>query len=229
MRTTLFQWISKLASLLSGLGTSGRPSESFPSSADLLHNAKQKPLPISNVAWGSHPRVSHDLMDSAAWTCLELMPKRDLSSFMSDMLSCMAFETGETFDPGIKNMAGSGATGLIQFMPQTAIGLGVTTAKLAAMSQSEQMAYVYKYFKPYKNRLHNIGDVYLAIFYPAAMSKPDDHVIFSIGTKGYEQNKGLDRAKKGYFTRADAVFQAQSKLEKGLRDYSFSGHVNPYK
>ena len=31
----------------------------------------------------------------------------------------------------VKNAAGSGATGLIQFMPRTAQGLGTTTAKLA--------------------------------------------------------------------------------------------------
>lgn len=45
------------------------------------------------------------------------------------LMACMAFETGETFSPTIKNGAGSGATGLIQFMPKTAIGLGTTTAE----------------------------------------------------------------------------------------------------
>jgi membrane-bound lytic murein transglycosylase B len=36
------------------------------------------------------------------------------------LMACMAFETGETFSPAIKNAAGSGAVGLIQFMPSTA-------------------------------------------------------------------------------------------------------------
>ena len=36
------------------------------------------------------------------------------------LMAIMSFETGATFDPKIKNAAGSGATGLIQFMPTTA-------------------------------------------------------------------------------------------------------------
>ena len=48
-----------------------------------------------------------------------------------DILSVMAFETGGSFDPAQKNLAGSGATGLIQFMPDTARGLGTTTQQLA--------------------------------------------------------------------------------------------------
>lgn len=36
------------------------------------------------------------------------------------LMACMAFESGGTFSPSIKNAAGSGAIGLIQFMPSTA-------------------------------------------------------------------------------------------------------------
>ena len=36
------------------------------------------------------------------------------------LMAIMSFESGATFDPNIKNAAGSGATGLIQFMPSTA-------------------------------------------------------------------------------------------------------------
>ena len=43
------------------------------------------------------------------------------------LYAVMSFETGGTFDPAQKNMAGSGATGLIQFMPDTAKGLGTST------------------------------------------------------------------------------------------------------
>ena len=42
----------------------------------------------------------------------------------ADLMAVMSFETGGTFNPGIRNAAGSGATGLIQFMPSTAAGLG---------------------------------------------------------------------------------------------------------
>jgi hypothetical protein len=35
----------------------------------------------------------------------------------SDLMACMAWESGETFSPAVRNAAGSGAVGLIQFMP----------------------------------------------------------------------------------------------------------------
>ena len=63
----------------------------------------------------------------------------------ADLMAVMSFETGGTFNPSIPNAAGSGATGLIQFMPSTARGLGTTTEALAQMSRAEQMQYVEKY------------------------------------------------------------------------------------
>ena len=56
----------------------------------------------------------------------------------SDLMTCMAWESGRSFSPAKKNMAGSGATGLIQFMPSTAQGLGTSVDALAAMTAVEQ-------------------------------------------------------------------------------------------
>ena len=47
------------------------------------------------------------------------------------LMSCMAFESMETFRADIPNKAGSKAIGLIQFMPKTAIGLGTTTKDIS--------------------------------------------------------------------------------------------------
>lgn len=71
----------------------------------------------------------------------------------------------------------SGATGLIQFMPTTAASLGTTTGALAAMSNVEQLDYVYKYFKPYAGRIHSAGDCYAVVFFPAMIGKPDNYVL----------------------------------------------------
>jgi len=60
------------------------------------------------------------------------------------MMSCIAFESGETFSSSIKNAAGSEATGLIQFMPSTAKALGTTVEKLERMTPVEQLDYVKK-------------------------------------------------------------------------------------
>lgn len=48
------------------------------------------------------------------------------------------------------NAPGSGAIGLIQFMPSTAKGLGTSTSALKQMTAVDQLAYVEKYFAPYK-------------------------------------------------------------------------------
>jgi len=69
------------------------------------------------------------------------------------------------------------ATGLIQFMPSTAIGLNTTVDKLYLMSNVEQLDYVYKYLKPFTGKLNNIYDLYLCVFFPAALGKSDNWVL----------------------------------------------------
>jgi N-acetylmuramoyl-L-alanine amidase len=120
------------------------------------------------------------------------------------MVSIMAFESG--LNPSRKNMAGSGATGLIQFMPSTANSLGTTTDKLGKMSSVEQLDYVEKYFsQPHlKGKINSVADAYMAVLWPAAVGKPMDHVLFSAGSKAYEQNKGLDLDKDGNITKEEA-------------------------
>lgn len=133
------------------------------------------------------------------------------------LMACMAFETGETFDPAIKNAAGSGAVGLIQFMPNTARALGTTVEALAGMTALEQLDYVEKYFKPYRGKLNTLEDVYMAILYPAAIGKPASHVLFKSGSIAYEQNKGLDENRDGNITLAEISGKVRAKYEKGLK------------
>lgn len=89
----------------------------------------------------------------------------------------------------------SGATGLIQFMPKTAQGLGTTTANLYLMSNVEQLDYVYQYFKPYAGKLKSVYDLYLVTFFPVALGKPDDFVMqtSTLSAKVIaKQNPGVD-------------------------------------
>ena len=124
----------------------------------------------------------------------------------NDMLAIMSFETGGSFDPAQRNAAGSGATGLIQFMPSTAEGLGTTTEALANMTRAEQMRYVEQYFQPYAGRMNDISDMYMAVLWPAAVGQPDDYVLFSEGDGAtYSQNAGLDTNGDGRITKAEAV------------------------
>lgn len=116
------------------------------------------------------------------------------------LIAIMKQESG--LDPQARNP--SGATGLIQFMPKTAIGLGTTTSALYKMSAVEQLPWVEKYFRQTKIRPGaSLGDLYMAVFYPAYVGQPDDKVISSTGKAVYNQNKGLDRNKDGVITVGD--------------------------
>lgn len=89
----------------------------------------------------------------------------------------------------------SGATGLIQFMPSTARGLGTTTDALFNMSNVDQLYYVKKYLMPYRGRMKRWVDVYLAVFYPAALGNPNYVItrdIVAIHNPIFDINKDLD-------------------------------------
>jgi hypothetical protein len=129
------------------------------------------------------------------------------------LISAIAFETGETFSPSIRNP--SGATGLIQFTPATAAELGATTDDLAAMTAVDQMDYVEKYFLPYRNMLETVEDVYMAILWPAAIGKPNSWILFSKPSAEYGRNSGLDTDKDGHVTKEEAAAMVRAKLRKG--------------
>jgi hypothetical protein len=97
------------------------------------------------------------------------------------------FESGGTFNPAIQNSIG--ATGLIQFIKSTAIGLGTTTDALSKMTFAQQMQYVDKYIGGYLKSLgvkkgvfdpitqkvtdkFSQGDLFMFIFYPVSVGNP---------------------------------------------------------
>jgi len=130
-----------------------------------------------------------------------------------DLLACMAFETGRTFDPAKRNPKSS-ATGLIQFMAATAKGLGTTTQYLAGLTRTQQMDWVQKYFQNGPvSRVSSPGieDLYMGILWPAAVGKPNDYVLFRAGTAEYAANP-LDKDKKGFVTKADAAVKVKNQL-----------------
>ncbi len=162
----------------------------------------------SPLAWGA--KVSENFRDTVRAIAQELGTDPNF------LMAAMAFETGETFSPSIRN-GQSGATGLIQFMPNTAEALGTTTKDLANMSAEDQLAFVAKYFHEYKGKLTALEDVYMAVLWPAAVGKENPHVLFSKPSQAYEQNKGLDRNKDGKVTKIEAAARVQAKLDKGRK------------
>ena len=123
----------------------------------------------------------------------------------SDLIAIMKQESG--VDPTAVNKS-SGATGLIQFMPTTASRLGTSTTALAQMSATEQLDYVYKYFKMTGVGDGQLGDLYMAVFMPKYVGYDDATVLGASGAPGfsgkvYAQNRGLDRNRDGTITVAD--------------------------
>jgi hypothetical protein len=134
---------------------------------------------------------------------------------VQDFMGCMAWETGETFSPSVKSPV-STATGLIQFMKATAIGLGTTVEALAKMTVVEQLGYVEKHFLPYRKKIKNLGDIYLAILWPVGIGKSDDTVLWQEGDGQYLPNKGIDFNADGKITRLECIQKVRNKLVKGF-------------
>jgi hypothetical protein len=133
----------------------------------------------------------------------------------SHLMAAMAFETGERFMPDVRNPV-SGATGLIQFMPRTAIGLGTTTDALARMTAVGQLDVVRQYLSPYKGKMNTVSDVYMTILWPKAVGKPEAFVLFAAPSAAYRQNAALDVNKDNEVTKGEAASKVQKKLDKGL-------------
>lgn len=114
---------------------------------------------------------------------------KDLGVKSSDLLRIMEFESG--MDPAATNKEGSGARGLIQFMPKTALStFGKTADWIATLSAYDQLLYVWGFYR--RNKLPkgaSLGDIYLVTFMPAALGKPDD---FALGKKGAYNKKVWD-------------------------------------
>lgn len=178
--------------------------------------SQDTPTPIAPasrpLAWGA--RVSDEFGAKVRAIATELQIQPDW------LMGCMAFESSETFSASVRN-PGSSATGLIQFMESTARQMNTTTAALAALTAVEQLDYVLRYFKPQAGRLHNLGDVYMAILWPAGIGRADEWVLWdsrdSKAAQAYRANKGLDLNADGFITRAEAVALVAAKTAKGQR------------
>lgn len=151
------------------------------------------------------------------------------------LLSCMYLESN--INPQAVNKMG-GATGLIQFMPSTAKNLGTTVEQLYQMSGVQQLDYVYKYLKPYAGRMKQLTDVYLAIFFPIAIGKPDSYILQSGSQSasliakynaGYDLNKDqkitISEIKSAIFPRLGLAYTQPGGSTPGLP----GGSIQPIK
>jgi len=124
------------------------------------------------------------------------------------LCNLMAHESAGTFNPAIKNSIG--ATGLIQFLSSTAKSLGTTTTALAKLTFKEQLYWVDKYLDGWKStwksrKLLTNGkvndnfqqpDLFMTIFYPAAIGKPNFQFPDSVSKANGGIKTPMDYARK---------------------------------
>jgi hypothetical protein len=139
----------------------------------------------------------------------------------SDLYAVMWFES--RLNPAIRNPM-SHAVGLIQFLPSTAADLlglpksmpgrgALAAAAFAQMSPEEQLEQVEAYLEKASNGrpIDTLRDLYMCVFYPAAVGKGDAFVIARaddatpFGRLVYAQNAGLDANHDGVLTAGEAA------------------------
>lgn len=190
----------------------------------------------SDLIWGA--KVSCEFRKKVVEICKDLWPKNYMV-MANNLMACMAWETGESFSPSAKNPKSS-ATGLIQFMSDTAKELGTTTSALAKMTAVKQLDYVKKYFENIRNKNYEFVDFYLRILFPASMGKVDEHVVFSRDGEGlnkndrnykerinaYGVNAGFDTNPK--YGNGDGMV-TKGEIKKGIQKYIDKGKLNKVK
>lgn len=200
--------------MTAALTTALRQARDVVTTLEALSATLEPSLPVvgqRRLAWGA--RVSAAFRDRVLWLA------DDLGINADDLMTCIAWESGRSFRPDVKNMAGSGATGLIQFMPTTAVGLGTTTTALGQMTAEDQLNFVWKYFAPFKGKLKTLSDLYMAILWPSAVGKAESYVLWDRASKPttYRQNAGLDGDRDGTITKAEATAKVAALKPEGLR------------
>jgi len=114
------------------------------------------------------------------------------------------------------------ATGLIQFMPNTAISLGTTVDALKTMTNVQQLDWVHKYLAPYTGRMVSYIDLYFTVFFPVAIGKPDDWVLQTSKLSPQliaSQNKGFDLNRDGVLTVAEVREAMLKKVPEAWRNF----------
>lgn len=92
------------------------------------------------------------------------------------LMAVINFESAGTFSPSVENHT-TGATGLIQFMPNTAESLGTTVNQLANMTAVQQLDYVKAYYNQFKSKINSYIDLYFATFFPVAIGKSGSFIL----------------------------------------------------
>lgn len=184
--------------------------------------AKRNPASAADIqaAYGISSSLAQKVYDTAV--SLNIDP--------AHLANVIHFESAYKWRPDVENTSyrhqkcgGGYATGLIQFIPCTAQGLGTSLAALKAMTAEQQMDYVKKYFADVIREygpLRTQEDVYMAVFHPKAIGKPDYRFSDEIAAA----NKGI-RYPADYVKLANAKARMSSTAISTLTAVGLSGET----
>lgn len=133
-----------------------------------------------------------------------------------DLVGLMFSESG--LNPQSQNKD-SDATGLIQFMPETAEKqLHTTISALYNMSAVQQLDYVDKYFSSWlkEGGNYDAGELYTAVYMPARVGR---EVVAERGGSGYSGNSGLDLNSDGKTTKYELAQKVRNKYQDALKAF----------
>ncbi len=147
------------------------------------------------------------------WTELQLVAER-LETQPAWLLNVMAIES--MFNPSARNsQPGQTATGLLQFIETTAQSMGTTTAAIRRMNPVEQLNLVERYLTPFRGRLNNMADVYMAVFRGFILEGENSSVVAPLDNSKKEQriyslNRWLDLNGDAKITKGELALAALS-------------------
>jgi hypothetical protein len=138
-------------------------------------------------------RVAYDLSTPSS----EVKPRDMLAVMKSESnISATAHNDNPKSLPPEKRW---NASGLIQFMPPTLAGLGWTQGHTAfrTLTATQQLAYVRRYYTPYRGHLHTVGGLYVATFLPALVKHASNPAFVLTAENGplpwaYSPNAAFD-------------------------------------
>lgn len=230
LRGLLVQSVQLADTLLQSPDTSPTPAPASPTTSPVSSATTDVANGYRELAWGQYLETlpafknrpgSVQKFKERVWWIADTLSKYQGRLFdANDLMACMSFESAGTFDSKTKNPKSS-ATGLIQFMAATSRDvLKVPHESLAKMTPEDQLNHVYKYFKWVIDTFGPVSgtaDTYMAIFRPAAVSKPMETPLFVKGTDAYAVNTGLDSNKDGRIMKAEAAAKIAERLALGMR------------
>ena len=202
-----------------------------------------------DLIWGE--KVSCDFRKKVVQICKDLWQDNWLE-MANNLMAVFAWETGETFKPDVPNKKKSGATGLIQFMPERATEyFGKSTIELvpnyfnskdkdlhylprikefAQMSALTQLDYVKRYFNKLKGKKLDFVDFYLQVLFPVSSGQPE-HFVF--GTQENKNFIGLPNDTAEIRQKRVSKYQGNSGMDKSkdgkISKSEIALYVNKYK